>query len=328
MKISFPIIVVFFIISIVSAAGAQAGYLTILSPRDNSFVESNLISVIVRMEGNKIDDIRVTVGGKNQNTARKPMDKFYVCFDGIRLTPGINPVRVTGLKDAKKVEEINYNIFFRSDLSSEANSAPAGYARYYFHPRDNEKECVSCHQLDFSKAPENPSSPEQSPCFTCHKKMILNYRLVHGPAAVWSCPICHDVRSTSRRLGVRQPDEKTCRACHENAWQTKKYQHGPTAAGNCTACHNPHAADEPSFLRIKTADLCAACHEDIASRPHLVSGFSGYAGHPVRKSPDPFNPGRDFTCASCHNPHASDYSVLLTSDNSSMSQFCQSCHKM
>jgi predicted CXXCH cytochrome family protein len=328
MKISFSVFVVLFLISLISAAGAEAGSFTILTPRDGSFVESDSINLVVRIEGNRIDDIRVMVGKKNQDLTRKSMDKFYVCFDGIRLSPGINQVQVSGLKDGKKVEESNYSIFFRSDLSAEANSAPAGYARYYFHTRDNEKECVSCHQLDFSKAPENPPSPEQSPCFVCHKKMMRDYRQAHGPAAVWSCTICHDVRSTSRKLGVLQPDEKTCRGCHENAWQAKKYQHGPTAAGNCTACHNPHAADEPYFLRLKTSDLCVACHEDTASRPHVISGFSGYAGHPVRRSPDPYHPGRDFTCASCHNPHASDYSVLLTSDNSSMSQFCQSCHKM
>jgi predicted CXXCH cytochrome family protein len=328
MKISFPFIVVFFFISFVSVAGAQAGYLTVLSPRAGSFVESDLISVVVRVEGNKINDIRLMVGEKDQDLVRKPMDKFYVCFDGIPLSPGINPVRVTGFKDGEKVEELNFDLFLRSDLSAIAYSAPAGYERYSFHTRENEKECVSCHQLDFSKARENPTSPEQSPCFICHKKMILKYRMVHGPAAVWSCPTCHDVRTASRKLEVRQPDEKACRGCHENAWEAKKYQHGPTAAGNCTACHNPHAANEPSFLRLKTADLCIACHEEIASRPHVISGISGNAGHPVRISPDPFNPGRDFTCASCHNPHASDYPILLSSDYSSMSNFCQSCHNM
>jgi predicted CXXCH cytochrome family protein len=328
MNISSLFIVVFFFISFVTVTGAESGSLTILSPRGNSFVESDLISVVVRIEGKNVDDIQMSVGEKMQNPAKKPMDKAYVCFDGIRLSPGMNKVRVTGLHEGKKVEELNCDIFCRSDLSAEASSAPAGYERYYFHTRDHEKECVSCHQLDFRKATENPPAPEQSPCYVCHKKMIRNYRLVHGPAAVWSCPVCHDVSSAKRKLEVRQPDEKTCRACHENGWQTKKYQHGPTAAGNCTACHNPHSADEPYFLRLKTADLCIACHDDIASKPHVISGISGNGGHPVRISPDPFNPGRDFTCASCHNPHAADYPILLSSDYASMSQFCQSCHKM
>ena len=157
---------------------------------------------------------------------------------------------------------------------------------------------------------------------------MANYRFVHGPAAVWSCTACHETRGSGRKLSVRQPDEKVCLPCHENDWSKKKYLHGPTAAGNCTACHNPHASNENYFLRLNTADLCVACHDDIASKPHVISGFSGVAGHPVRKSPDPFNPGSDFTCASCHNPHATDFPFMLSGDSSSMFQYCQSCHKM
>jgi predicted CXXCH cytochrome family protein len=79
---------------------------------------------------------------------------------------------------------------------------------------------------------------------------------------------------------------------------------------------------------MNTADLCAACHDDVLSRPHVISGFSGKRGHPVRLSPDPLNPGRDFTCASCHNPHGTDFQLMLNSDYDSMFQFCQSCHRM
>ena len=317
-----PFIVLFFCISFAAAPLATAGQFTVLSPRERSFVESGLISIIVRIEGKGIDDIRLSGSGKNQNPAGKQMDKSHVTFEGVRLSPGMNSLKITALKEGKRVEEIDYPLFFRSDLSSTASSAPSDFTRYYFHTLDNEKRCLPCHQLDFSKSAENPSSPRQSPCYICHSKIMTNYRFVHGPSAVWSCPVCHDTRSTGRKLRVSQPDEKVCSPCHENDWHKKKYMHGPTAAGSCTACHNPHASDETCFLRLNTADLCVSCHEDTASRPHLVSGFSGNAGHPVRMSPDPFNPGRDFTCASCHNPHATDYPFFLNSDNSSMSQFC------
>ncbi len=326
MKLFIAILLLLF--SMTTTAGA-AGNMTVISPPDGASVESDLLSVVVRLENKNFDDIRLAVGAREQNLAKKPMDKFYVCFAGVRLAPGENHLKLSALKEGKKVEEINFRVFFRSDLSATANATPAEYSSYYFHTRDNEKECTPCHNLDFTHATDDVPSPDKSPCYLCHKQLTANYRLAHGPAAVWSCPVCHDVRAKGgRKLAVVDPPEKVCVSCHENDWHKKKFMHGPTAAGSCTACHNPHAADQPSFLRLKTADLCISCHEDTASKPHLISGFSGNAGHPIRRSPDPFNPNRDFSCASCHNPHATDYPVLLNSDNSSMFLFCQSCHKM
>ena len=310
------------------AADAAGRNFTVLSPPDGSLVESPTISLVVRIESTNIDDIRVEVGGRRQSPFKKQMGRIFVCLEGIRLSPGLNPLRITGVKDDKKVEELNYRIYYRSDLASEANTAPAGYTRYYFHTPGHEKECLSCHRLDFSGVEDMPSSPEKSPCYVCHRKMLLSYRQVHGPAAVWSCTVCHDQRAKRHKMDTPQPDEKLCKGCHESAWQGKKYKHGPTAAGECTVCHNPHGSDEPSFLRLKTAELCVACHEEVASQPHLISALSGRGGHPVYKSPDPFNPDRDFTCISCHNPHANDFPYLLGSDSSSMFQFCQTCHKM
>ena len=320
--IAFPLVV------FPAVASPESGGLALLSPRDKSFVETGLVTLVVRIDFKGINDVKVALNGKNLDAAGNPAGNFHVAFDDIRLSPGMNSLRITGYKDGKKVDERNCLLFFRSDLDPIAGTPPSGFARYYFHTAGNEKGCSPCHRLDFSRTAENPAEPRQSPCHDCHRKLMANYRFVHGPAAVWSCTACHETRGSGRKLSVRQPDEKVCLPCHENDWSKKKYLHGPTAAGNCTACHNPHASNENYFLRLNTADLCVACHDDIASRPHVISGFSGIAGHPVRKSPDPFNPGRDFTCTSCHNPHATDFPFMLSGDSSSMFQYCQSCHKM
>jgi predicted CXXCH cytochrome family protein len=287
-----------------------------------------MVTLVVRMDGKGIDDVKLMLNGKNQDGAGKPGGNFHVVFDEIRLSPGMNTLKIIGNKDGKRVNEKEYRLFFRSGLDPIAGEAPSGFARYWFHTADNEKQCSPCHRLDFTGIAENPAEPGQSPCYVCHGKLMANYRFVHGPAAVWSCTACHETRGAARRLAVLQPDEKVCAQCHENDWRKRKYLHGPTAAGNCTACHNPHASNVNYFLRLNTADLCVACHDDIASKPHVISGFSGVAGHPVRKSPDPFNPGRDFTCASCHNPHATGFPYLLNGDHTSMYDYCQGCHKM
>jgi predicted CXXCH cytochrome family protein len=327
-SILLPFIIALSLAAFPALAAPVPGGVALLSPRDRSFVESDLVTLIVRMDGKVINNVKVTLNGKGQDAAVSKEGSFHVAFEGIRLSPGMNSLHMTGYKDGKSVTEKDCLLFFRSDLDPIAGSPPAGFARYWFHTASNQKECTPCHRLDFAGTVENPAEPGKSPCHDCHGKLIANYRFVHGPAAVWSCTACHETGDSGRKLAVRQPDEKVCLPCHENDWSKMKYLHGPTAAGNCTACHNPHASNENYFLRLNTADLCVACHDDIASKPHVISGFSGIAGHPVRKSPDPFNPGRDFTCASCHNPHATDFPFMLSGDSSSMFQYCQSCHKM
>jgi predicted CXXCH cytochrome family protein len=327
-SIFLPFIIALSLSAFPAFAAPVPGGVALLSPSDRSFVETDLVTLVVRMDDKVINDVKVTLNGKEQDSAGNPVGSFHIAFDEVRLSPGMNSVIITGYKDGKRVNEKDCLLFFRSNLDPSASTPPSGFARYWFHTDSNEKECTPCHRLDFTATAENPAEPVKSPCRACHGKVMANYRFVHGPAAVWSCTTCHETRGSGRKLSVRQPDEKVCLSCHENDWSKKKYPHGPTAAGNCTACHNPHASNENNFLRLNTADLCVACHDDIASKPHVISGFSGVAGHPVRKSPDPFNPGREFTCASCHNPHASDFPLMLSGDHTSMFVYCQSCHKM
>lgn len=308
---------------------APAGGLTIAVPPDRSFVESGLVNIVLKGGQKGADEVQISVNEKKKTIAPKPIERYYSCYDGIRLSYGMNRIKVTALKDGRKIEETTAQIFYRSDLSSNSGTPPPGFRKYLFHNDENEKGCSPCHELNFGKVGKK-EGPDQSPCYSCHKKILGDYKFVHGPAAVWSCLTCHDGKSRKPKLGVVKPDDRSCSECHEKSWDTRKFKHGPTAAGNCTTCHDPHAADKPFFLRMDTGDLCTSCHEEVLSRPHILTSFSMKGGHPLKKSPDPFNPGKDFTCASCHNPHGSDSSVFLNAhqDSTSLHHFCRSCHKM
>lgn len=307
---------------------AAAASLSVASPPDRSYVESGLISVVLNGWSTVVDEIRVSVNGRKQNIASKPFNRYVMCYDGIPLAYGMNKIKITGFKKGKKIQELTTQIFFRSDISTIANSAPDGFKRYLFHTDENEKECLSCHELDFRKAGE-PQGPDRSPCYLCHEKMLSNYKFIHGPSAVWSCLMCHDEKARAPKLSVMQPVSKICANCHENSWDNKKYGHGPTAAGACTTCHNPHAADRNYFLRLEVFDLCTSCHEEIPSKPHVISSFFGNGGHPLQRSPNPLNPARDMNCASCHNPHGGNSRVFLNNYEESMpmQRFCLSCHR-
>lgn len=302
--------------------------LAIITPPDKSVMESSLTNLSVSLEPHLVDEIQIFANGRKVKLPKRPLRQYTACFEGIELSLGMNDIKVVALKGGQKQEERQIKVFRRSDLFAGASSAPGSFKRYLFHNPEQEKGCMPCHQLDFSAFGEEVSSAESSPCHQCHKKILNNYGTVHGPAAVWSCLSCHD-KKASQKLAVVKPDSAVCDGCHENSWKEMKFGHGPTAAGSCATCHDPHASDYPFFLRTSLSDICVGCHEEILYKPHVLIGFSNN-GHPVRKSIDPYHPGRPFTCVSCHNPHAgASWTFLQNYDGASdMSNFCLTCHKM
>jgi predicted CXXCH cytochrome family protein len=312
-----------------SPGSAAFAGLAVAQPPERSIVQGGLlIIVLLKSPPGLVDEIQISVNNRKQSLAPKTFTQDVVCYDGISLSYGLNTVKIAGFKNNKKTEEITRQVFYQDDLSTGTISIPAGFKTYRFHIDEYEKECSTCHGLDFHKA-EDSQDPLRSPCYVCHKKMLSEYKFTHGPSAVWSCLMCHDGKSKTPKLAVIKPDEKSCSACHDTSWDNKKYKHAPTAAGACTTCHNPHATNRQYFLRMETGDLCASCHEEILRKPHVIGSFSGNGGHPLKRSPNPFNRTKDFTCASCHNPHASNSLVFLDAFDESKStmQFCASCHK-
>lgn len=311
------------------AAFAAPGELAIVAPPDKSSLESRTVSIVVRVGPDSPGDLLLAVNGRKQQLPRKSAARYFLCFDGISLSPGVNRIRVVALKEGKKTAEGSLTIFVRSDLDPTADTPPAGFTPYAFHNEAHEKACTPCHRLDFKGMEETPAAPEKSPCYACHKRLLASSPFLHGPAAVWSCGMCHGAKPGNG--SALAADDAVCTSCHDDSlarWKSMRHMHGPTAAGRCTTCHNPHAADRQYFLRLPATDLCLSCHEEIAAKPHVISGFSG-KGHPFRISPDPFRPGRDFTCASCHNPHASDSPVFLNFVKGApegLTSFCKSCH--
>jgi predicted CXXCH cytochrome family protein len=49
-------------------------------------------------------------------------------------------------------------------------------------------------------------------------------------------------------------------------------------------------------------------------------------GHPTRDRQDPVRIGKELTCSSCHNPHASNSPNLWAFDVQSTFELCVKCH--
>jgi predicted CXXCH cytochrome family protein len=91
-----------------------------------------------------------------------------------------------------------------------------------------------------------------SGCVTdnCHAK-LLDFKFVHGPAAVQDCAFCHEkVGDHKFRLVAKGP--ALCDICHEE--DLKKVG---KKAGDCLKCHNPHGTDIEFHLKPGAGKKCA-----------------------------------------------------------------------
>jgi len=292
----------------------------VLSPPDMAFVNGKLINLVCRIKKNSFDAIRVTIDNDTIQSLPDPVVRYNIRHSSLFLSEGENKVRIEGLLGQNTIEEKVITVYLRSALSQKYNRPPTAFAEYRFHISKNERTCMPCHEEKLRDGTALRS------CSPCHKR-IVDYKFVHGPAAVWACVACHNENSEKSKNGVPGPEVMVCRMCHTEelaAWHSEKFGHGPTVAGKCALCHNPHASDQPFLLVEEISNLCGFCHEEKMTNNHVMTGFSG-RGHPMKQGST--QDGRSgISCASCHNPHAANNSNLLAKFNGSRMGFCRNCH--
>ncbi|MBI3378338.1 MAG: hypothetical protein HY035_08070 [Nitrospirae bacterium] len=317
----------FLMLIITAIAAANPDRFSVIRPVDYSMVEGELSPIVIKLNGNIY---AVTIARNKDEVFNIPdiRGKEYLCKT-VKLNFGPNEIVVNAVENGRVVESKKIIVFYRSDISMEFRIAPPEFQKKPFHKENNEKACLSCHEMKTSGKDLKPQKPGDSVCYPCHK-MITDYGYVHGPAARWDCLSCHEQNSKPVKYITRQPEKELCFVCHEEKkeeWTPKKYWHGPTATGNCSICHNPHASNNISRLKKPSWDLCVTCHEDRASGRHVIAGFVFGSTHPTKGRPDPLRPGKELSCASCHNPHASNSRSLFANDEISPNSLCQMCHK-
>ncbi|HWR59165.1 MAG TPA: cytochrome c3 family protein [Thermodesulfovibrionales bacterium] len=313
---------------VVSARGDSQG-ISLLYPQDRSLVESKLLSVVISLGGSDIDRIIITRNSKEVESLAVIRGKKFVC-KVITIDYGLNTVGIRAMKDGKTVESKEVAVFYRSDLSKKVTKNPPEFQNRPFHTQSREETCKPCHTMEASEKDLKPEKPEDSMCFQCHSK-ITSLGFVHGPSARWHCLACHEKDSKDSKYVTQKPDRELCLKCHQEKisdWAPKKYVHGPTARGKCTLCHNAHSSDNAFWLKKPTWNLCVTCHEEMGKGKHMLKPFSlPDKKHPTKGIPDPSRPGKQLSCASCHNAHASNYRALFAIDTSDLFEFCQRCHK-
>lgn len=308
----------------VKEARAVNGF-TIFTPFDNAYIEGSTADLVLKVDDDSVDGIGLEINGNPPLLLKKRKENNIICTI-MDLSQGTNKIKLTAFRGQEVAEIKEIRVYVKSPFSQ--SELPARISEFRFHTAVNEKKCPTCHKMEIDREDANPASPESSSCYICHKRM-LKEKYIHGPAAMWLCLSCHDSKSKKGKYLIQQPNPGICYPCHKtemDVWKKSEFEHGPFTLGDCTICHKPHASDYPFWLRMHTTDLCLTCHSDKASGAHVVSGF-GSPGHPVRGKPDPRNPGKELTCASCHNPHAASNKDLLFYQGELMPGFCKTCHK-
>lgn len=308
--------------------------MTVHFPPDKTVMEFGLLNAAVSVSDEFTGDIIVFVNGLKEKEITRGRE--MKCFT-VPIQPGINEISIVAREGKIEIERRSFSVFRRSDLLREFSKPPREFRKVYFH-ESKWKQCSGCHVMEPTEADKKPvitrapsgeaSGKPASTCYSCHQA-ILSYSYVHGPVSVWACLSCHETDAVPC-YSVKKPESKTCYTCHveqQNEWTSKKYIHGPVNTGQCSICHNPHASDYPSFLGERTWNLCVTCHVDMGSGRHVLADAYSKKGHPTRDRPDPVRTGKELTCASCHNPHASDYPRLWAFGVESIFELCKKCHE-
>ncbi|HET9594799.1 MAG TPA: cytochrome c3 family protein, partial [Anaeromyxobacteraceae bacterium] len=196
----------------------------------------------------------------------------------------------------------------------------------YTHGAVRLGDCAVCHlphSSDYPKLAAKATTRET--CFTCHQDDLTGRPVMHKPAAEGKCDACHGPHGAQNRWVLTKGDGKqACYACHRPV-DTGKVKHAALERYGCTGCHDPHGAGNRFLLGKKTNELCVSCHARQPDGQHVTAVRSSRGGHVVSGLLDPRRPDREFSCASCHNPHGSDSPRMFYSGNGPM-ESCDGCH--
>lgn len=289
----------------------------IITPQPQSILREEFVSVVFRVDPKDVKDIQLSVNGEVEKLRVDKGRRVYC--KSVRIKPGENKILVKVTRTDERSEEKLVRVFMTSQVFPDGNIPPEGFRVNRFHIGKNESLCTECHKLKEGAGPES--------CRECHGKLVS--REVAHPPAMIGCTLCHAGGKDSR-YAWNDPIADTCFMCHgdkKEIWYSKKYMHGPPSTGKCYICHNPHSERRRFFLKKQIVDLCTTCHSEKREEKHPLVGFVYASAHPITGKPDPARQGRELSCTSCHEPHASNFRFFFQNDYSGEAILCLRCHK-
>lgn len=160
-------------------------------------------------------------------------------------------------------------------------------------------------------------------CLQCHTELIPNFSkaAVHNPFMNKECTACHTPHGKKISVSVTEDAGQVWRRYTTalewlplrlwfSLFEGKSGRIGTTGDSKTAAGKSATFKGPDSELILPEKELCWMCHGDLGDK--LDDMFQH----------QPFDAGR---CTDCHDPHASDYSALLTQ---APNKICLTCHPM
>jgi DmsE family decaheme c-type cytochrome len=188
----------------------------------------------------------------------------------------------------------------------------------------NKNACETCHGPGAAHAQKgggkgtgmfafsrNADSNERSSrCLSCHQdsRAVSFWNMSRHKVNGVSCDNCHTIHSGAK-TNLKAQSPMLCNTCHKDIRaQQNKQSHHPLKEGlmKCTQCHDQHGGFGPKMIKADNVnELCYKCHAEKRG-PFMCE-----------------HPPVEENCLTCHTPHGSNHSKLLTSRPPLL---CQSCH--
>jgi len=184
------------------------------------------------------------------------------------------------------------------------------------HPPAEDGECTSCHVFHGSAISGLETADLSALCYECHDDFAEEEGVELHPAVEDDgCLGCHRPHGSSHGSLLAAGGSETCFECHDDPVLDEEGEEWATLHAavddGCTTCHSPHASKHGSLLLSETAELCGECHDDKNADGE---------GNPWETLHPPVDDGE---CTSCHRPHGSALSALLTVETPDL---CSECH--
>ncbi|MBI4699524.1 MAG: cytochrome c3 family protein [Nitrospirae bacterium] len=189
--------------------------------------------------------------------------------------------------------------------------------------------CIECHRTDNAsfQARHSGYPVAGSQCTSCHNshgsnKAAIVFENVHAPVAEKKCNKCHNEPSSKSPFATSKAGIELCRDCHKDKIAElldKNNVHWPMLdKAACLNCHNPHASKGKNLVAAATSNVCGKCHSDTVELQERSKNNP--------KNTSLCKPVREGSCTACHDPHASDYSLLAPLPSMSFN-VCDKCHE-
>ncbi len=312
----------------------ESDVVKIVNPLPFHVSEEDIVSFVVEANSSDVSLITINTDRNETFSINTNPSRSHYC-KSVKLHLGQNSVEISAYKNTTLVKKEKRRLFLRSNVHKDYRYPPKEYSRNYFHNEMNEKICASCHDMSLNETKGVAfEDVTKSNCYQCHSQ-VTKKQHSHAPSVNWLCSSCHngDVGKFNKKenlhtkYSVPDPIGDICFSCHKKnkeKWGNKRFHHEPADSGRCNKCHNSHSEENEFYLRKPVWELCTGCHKDKIEGTHIIKTF-GRKRHPTHNVKDPSRPGKDLSCISCHNPHASNSSSLLQSD--SAFGLCSRCHK-